>query len=813
MYGTESSARRCEALMKRLADDRFRVAIVGQFGRGKSSLLNAIVGRSLLPVGLPPLTSTTTIVKYGPKERLVVRHRDRRFPEICAASALANYVTESGNPGNHRNIATATVEVPLSYLRPGLEFVDTPGIGSEAEAHTAETQDSLPRCDAVLFVISPEAPFSRAEGDFLQTIHRCRRKIFYVLNKTDLLPDEEDKRAVTDSLSAQLWEQIGAERVHLFPISARLSLEATLHPATSPLDGNQLNGLKEALANFLSHEKASVFLASILDRAKCLVADELGEANLYQNGQELLDLAQASRLTETRERFRKASAARSELIRWLRAHLSECANVPLETEFSRLLANQSTLMGRQTLRLLARAGCRPGADVSERCGKWFVPKMRRKAKAWFEHHSAHLAFGSDQRRQELWAGLLNNVRELAAGVDIVGLPLESTEELTWPGVLPIQGPILSEFSWSPGISALLLCIPTCASRRLLAKAIHQESNRLVEAVRWETKSRLNTIYNSIVDLRAGELEAHAAEIEQLTIARLGEAQARPAMPDRAPESGNEHGQKATLRDLSDRLSALRESISTIDSQEDAVPAAPTTTRTFDPGSPAQRQIDRALSPRLSSRGCPVCDYLGAVLLDFFSRAQYSLYSDEQSQNAFAATGGLCALHLWQLHSVSSPIGEAAGLAPLVERVSRMLAQVRNRSQAQGAVNALLLDSDSCPTCARLQEDECDFIKRLAWSLDEPEGLAAYDRSQGVCLRHLAVLIRAVSRDDLVRFLIAGAAQHFQETAEDMHSYATLLAVGRRDLTHSDEVDAALRAITHLVGSRSLCMPPSGKGEL
>jgi hypothetical protein len=200
-------------------------------------------------------------------------------------------------------------------------------------------------------------------------------------------------------------------------------------------------------------------------------------------------------------------------------------------------------------------------------------------------------------------------------------------------------------------------------------------------------------------------------------------------------------------------------------------------------------------------------------LDFFSRTQYSLYSDERSQTAFAAAGGLCALHLWQLHSVSSPLGEAAGLAPLVERISRLLGQVRNRGQAQATVNALLLDSDSCPVCARLQEDERDFIKRLAWSLDEPEGLAAYGRSQGVCLRHLAVLVGAVSRDDLIRCIIAGAAWHFQETVEDMHSYATLLAVGRRDLTNSDEIDAALRAITHLVGSRSLCMPSSGQGEL
>ncbi|MGA8655981.1 MAG: dynamin family protein [Chthoniobacterales bacterium] len=135
--GSESSSIRCEALMKKLAEDRFTLGVVGQFGRGKSSLMNAIIGRELLPVGSKPLTSAITILKFGPKERLIVRYKGRRLPEILPVSALANYITEPGNPGNHRKVATATVEVPLPFLRPGLEFVDTPGIGSEIEANTA----------------------------------------------------------------------------------------------------------------------------------------------------------------------------------------------------------------------------------------------------------------------------------------------------------------------------------------------------------------------------------------------------------------------------------------------------------------------------------------------------------------------------------------------------------------------------------------------------------------------------------------------------------------------------------------------------
>lgn len=147
---SEARFRRCEELMVKLAEDRFTLAVVGQFKRGKSSLMNAIIGRELLPTGVLPLTSAITVLKFGPVERLVVRRENSVFPEIVPVSALAAYVTERGNPGNRKKVKTATVEVPLPFLRRGLEFVDTPGVGSAIEANTATTHSFLPECDAVL---------------------------------------------------------------------------------------------------------------------------------------------------------------------------------------------------------------------------------------------------------------------------------------------------------------------------------------------------------------------------------------------------------------------------------------------------------------------------------------------------------------------------------------------------------------------------------------------------------------------------------------------------------------------------------------
>jgi hypothetical protein len=74
--------------MAKLAEDRFSIAVLGQFKRGKSSLLNAIIGSNLLPTGILPLTSVITIVRFGSRERLVIQRRGRQFPEHEPIAAL-----------------------------------------------------------------------------------------------------------------------------------------------------------------------------------------------------------------------------------------------------------------------------------------------------------------------------------------------------------------------------------------------------------------------------------------------------------------------------------------------------------------------------------------------------------------------------------------------------------------------------------------------------------------------------------------------------------------------------------------------------
>ena len=302
--GSESHFRRCEEFMVKLAEDRFTLAVVGQFKRGKSSLMNAIIGRELLPTGVLPLTSAITILRFGTPERVIVHREDLQFPEVVPVSALPNYVTERGNPANRRKVKAAIVEVLLPFLRRGLEFVDTPGVGSAIEANSATTYRFLPECDAVIFVTSVDSPFTEAELDFLSAIREHVRKIFFVVNKTDLLPDQHERDEVFKFIESELRAEMETAEIRIFPVS---SLRALTKARSEDGEGAASSGLEEfqeALARFLAREKAGVFLTAIIDKAVHLVDEESHVIELHRRAREMPE----ARVTRT-SRFGRITMA------------------------------------------------------------------------------------------------------------------------------------------------------------------------------------------------------------------------------------------------------------------------------------------------------------------------------------------------------------------------------------------------------------------------------------------------------------------------------------------------------------------------
>ena len=137
------------ALAARVSEGRFYLACIGQFKRGKSTLINALIGEPVLPVGFIPVTAVPTVIRFGAHPRARVQARDGSWQEI-AVSDLNQYVSEEHNPENTKGVTGVEVFVPSALLSTGMCLVDTPGLGSVFTGNTAATQAFIPHIDAAL---------------------------------------------------------------------------------------------------------------------------------------------------------------------------------------------------------------------------------------------------------------------------------------------------------------------------------------------------------------------------------------------------------------------------------------------------------------------------------------------------------------------------------------------------------------------------------------------------------------------------------------------------------------------------------------
>jgi len=577
--GLEKSANELYDLMTKLAEDRFTLAVVGQFKRGKSSLMNAIIGRELLPVGVLPLTSVITTLKYGPNEKLLIHKKSSSFITELPITALNKYVTENGNPGNAMGIERAYVELPVSFLRRGLEFVDTPGIGSAIAENTEQTYSFLPKCDAVIFVTGADTPLTSLELDFSNDVREHADKIFFVINKTDLVNDGE-RDEIINYVSDNIKKQTGQDEIKLFPVSARMGLEARLSD-DARYEKSGIKELENALASFLSVEKAKIFLAAVSKKALNIVKTEAD-----------------------RGAFREAALQAWEI------------------------------------------------------------RMQQK--------------------------------------DYV------------------------KFKRDP----------------------HDSATAIAEA------------YDKIKSIQ----EANAGDIR-------GVHKAENIIPVK---------QKSTL---------------VID-------------KNLDKNDKNAKLENKKIIEDLQTRTCPVCRHLTGYIRDFYANFQYEIATNENAQKGFANGLGFCPLHTWQLLSICSPHGASIGFAEVSEQAAFLLPSIKSED-----VCKIVKGPRDCQVCEMLRKEEKVYTNRLLELLSESTYKKLYDNSQGVCIRHLGMLINTAPQADLSEFLIFHSARRFEEDAEDMRNFALKHDARRRYLENIDEEDAYRRAIIRLVGGKDLCAPWAEDGEI
>jgi GTPase Era involved in 16S rRNA processing len=206
-------------LQERLTTGRFHLAVLGQFKRGKSTLLNALLGEPFLPMAVVPLTAIPTLIMHGPVREAQVIFQDGRVTAI-PPSALDQYVTETANPHNQLGVDRVEVRHPARLLAQGVVLIDTPGIGSTLAHNAATALDFLAEVDAAFFLVSADPPLTAAELDFLKAVQQRVERLFFLLNKVDYLTPGEQEEALR-FLETTLRQQAGLDGdLQIFPVSS-----------------------------------------------------------------------------------------------------------------------------------------------------------------------------------------------------------------------------------------------------------------------------------------------------------------------------------------------------------------------------------------------------------------------------------------------------------------------------------------------------------------------------------------------------------------------------------------------------------------
>jgi len=208
-------------LSSKLNQNRFYLVVIGLFKRGKSSLINALVGKELAPVAVTPLTSVITFFEYSSSTHSEIYFENgNKIP--VEPDEIVQYVSEEFNPKNAKQVKYIRVFSNSAILE-NLILVDTPGVGSVFTHNSDTTFDFLPKIDAALFVLSADLPISKTDEEFLVQIRDSAAKVLFVMNKADLLSQNElaKVKQYNQKILGKIFKTDSASTVELIPVSTK----------------------------------------------------------------------------------------------------------------------------------------------------------------------------------------------------------------------------------------------------------------------------------------------------------------------------------------------------------------------------------------------------------------------------------------------------------------------------------------------------------------------------------------------------------------------------------------------------------------
>jgi small GTP-binding protein len=766
--------------LARLAEDHFQLAVVGQFSRGKSTLMNAILGQPYLPTGALPMTSVVTTVRYGSRPAVLVRRAGSNYPIETSLDDLDRFVAQSSREREELRVVSAEVEVPAEMLRLGFSFVDTPGIGSAITANTETTERFLPEADAVIFVTSFDAPLSEAELEFLAQVRHYVEKLFLVVNKADLV-DAREAETVVSYIREQLGVPADGGELRAFATSAQRALAARASNDRASLVASGVPTLEHALVHFLTSEKSRVFLRQSSARTVRLLAQQKLDLEF---GLGAWTQSERQRVAQSK-RFRTQQTQLATEIRALAADLLETVRAQLPAALLEHAASWPEELSAVVTSELEQHLSAPGARITRTQFDDALSSTEAALPAilasWLKQRVSDVRRLLDRIADEHIAKLLElqqSVPQLAADTFGRSPGVVDSEAATRGALEPLAAPAiafdthLTLSRWSP--QAATARLRDDGRRRLRAAAERSAATYCEQAREVLTQAAYSWVEHVGARVEAGTREAGE---------RVRDLLRDPCSDQHLALLAETERQLATFRDA---LLTWEPAVADLPDEE-PLPAAP--------------------QPADLIAACVICESVGSVPFDYLAETQYQLATREDARATHAAAGGFCPLHTWLYAQIGEPIGIALSYSELAQAAARQLRVAQRDSASENeladAVSYFSPRAERCPVCVALATAERDAIAQL---IDELPTGPSDETAPALCIPHLVAVLSTEPGADRGSWLAARLADALERAADDMKTFALKRQSLRRALLNDEERAAYLRTIGRVAGTRELARP-------
>ncbi|MEW6162280.1 MAG: dynamin family protein [Nitrospirota bacterium] len=545
----------CEELKEKIQDNVFNLVVLGQFKRGKTTLINALLGAEILPTAVVPLTSIATILKFGDSLNIKVFFNDGRVIEIKPEN-LSEYVTERGNPRNEKDVREVVITYPSTYLKDGVRLIDTPGVGSIYQHNTDIAYQYLPKSDAALFLLSVDQPVGQAELDFLKDVKEYSNRIFFLQNKADYVDIEDLKESI--SFSKKIIGECMDREVKIFPLSARFAIEGKLSGSKELLEKSYLPEFESKLNTFLMEEKGKVLLLSVSNSLLRVLSQALFELGLEMKSLTIPVEELKAKIGMFEKKKKEVMREKQDFDILLDGEVNRLVKRGLDEDLEEFKKETVSILSAGLESFYREKQSLPSKELNKALEEYVIDEIRNAYNNWWAMEDEKLASAFEA----ICSRFITKINEIVDSLfkfssELFAIPFEAfkAEEL-WT----IKPSFYYKFKWEPGMLEFLttsftLSLPKFIGEKIILKKIKEYILEMADVqggrIRYDFVKRLD---KSKLDFRWEMLQRIEATIEGISTA------VEKGMSQRAKGEKDIKERKAVLLETEKRMNEIKDNL-------------------------------------------------------------------------------------------------------------------------------------------------------------------------------------------------------------------------------------------------------------